>query len=143
MIKFVEDFINPTLKMSFPCVRPSVRSCVPRKKVLHDREVGSKSLVNEKWPSCYSDPGNPKKIENRRRRRNLKTNLNIWGYESHLAFLNFLIRPLDHGEKIGEPKIQLRSNFGLLVMEKIQLQSFKIRVYPRPLVNKKMCQTIV
>jgi hypothetical protein len=34
---------------------------------------------------------------------------------THLAFLNGWIRPLDHGEQIGEPRIQLRSNSGLLV----------------------------
>jgi len=35
------------------CVRVSVR---PVKKVLHDREVGSKSLENEKCLSGYPDP---------------------------------------------------------------------------------------
>jgi hypothetical protein len=32
---------HPTLKMGCPCVRVSVFPSVPRKKVLHDREVGS------------------------------------------------------------------------------------------------------
>ena len=83
----------------------SVRPCVcGPKKILHDREVGSKSLVNEKCLSKKNaqnaqnaknaiiswTKNHPKKI--------LETNLNIWEHQAHLAFLNFLIRPLDHGE---------------------------------------------
>jgi hypothetical protein len=31
----------------------------------------------------------------------LQTNPYIWGNQAHLAFSNFFIRPLNHGEKIG------------------------------------------
>jgi hypothetical protein len=70
---------NTTFKICFPSVRPFV--C---------RKSEIKQIKNRKSYNRMDKKSPRKKI--------LETNPNTWGNQAHLTFLNFLIRPLDHGE---------------------------------------------